>query len=74
MASEYTIDDFSECELHEEDEARCPECGSNRILAGICPTCGEKDCCQTCCKISQLEIERDRLAMELKEIRLCQTK
>jgi hypothetical protein len=31
MPSEYTIDDFSDCELHEEDDARCPECGSNDL-------------------------------------------
>ncbi len=29
--SDYTIDDFSECELHEDAEARCPECGSNDL-------------------------------------------
>jgi DNA-directed RNA polymerase subunit M/transcription elongation factor TFIIS len=31
MASDYTIEDFSDCELQPEAESRCPECGSNDL-------------------------------------------
>lgn len=65
--------DHYEAMRKERDELRrnrCRHCGSDRIYSGPpdCPTCGAPNCCQTCCKITALELRLSALEADRGEL------
>lgn len=49
---------------------RCEHCGSDRIVTSSpgCAQCGAPSCCQTCCEITTLQAENERLREEVKRL------
>ena len=50
---------------------RCEHCGSDKMYSGPpdCPDCGAPNCCQTCCKITTLELRRDEIIKAVKNLK-----
>jgi len=51
---------------------RCEHCGSTRILSVRCgcPDCGAPVCCQTCCHVNTVEMQRDAALASVKRLEL----
>jgi hypothetical protein len=56
--------EFAACRK-ELEAPRCEHCGSTRINLSGCVRCGAPQCCDQCCQITSLELERDRFQKEL---------